>query len=294
MTINQGSNGSNSKTAVIPIPVPVGGGNKKEVRELEDSLARMQVRQDQMAAEIARLTRDSTTVLLDSSVTSTDTTFVAGATTVLSNDSIASVDSTMVEIPFDRLTYDRHNATLNDLMLDRIGLLEMYLSLQEQEAPDSVRYDLEQQVQLLDAQVAALRDSIAALHFQGEVEPDKATLKSDSLRIHTNRASTDTLFFSSGSRYVQDRYRERLRMIAVDFLSQGKGKLIVTGHSDRSGKATFNLTLSQQRAEAVAKVLREAGVPDSAMTVKGLGEKLAQSTYNVKERNVVVQMVILD
>lgn len=46
----------------------------------------------------------------------------------------------------------------------------------------------------------------------------------------------------------------------------------VAGHTDASGSASFNEKLSQQRAEAVAKVLVESGVPAELVTAKGYGQ----------------------
>lgn len=49
-------------------------------------------------------------------------------------------------------------------------------------------------------------------------------------------------------------------------------KLTVTGYTDASGSDQENLTLSAQRAEAVAAVLRDNGVPEGQVTAVGKGE----------------------
>ena len=68
--------------------------------------------------------------------------------------------------------------------------------------------------------------------------------------------------------------------------------MLVTGQTDRSGNAAFNKRLSQDRADAVKRVLVEAGVPIGVITAKGLGEQLAQHAYDESERVVVVQAVM--
>lgn len=68
--------------------------------------------------------------------------------------------------------------------------------------------------------------------------------------------------------------------------------ILVTGHSDKSGNSSFNLSLSQKRAERVAAILMEEGIQADRIKVKGLGEELARGTYNAKERNVVIQAVL--
>lgn len=55
-----------------------------------------------------------------------------------------------------------------------------------------------------------------------------------------------------------------------------KGKITVTGYADKgTGIPERNLKYSQERAENVAKALREAGVPDSMIvSVEGLGDTI--------------------
>ena len=142
---------------------------------------------------------------------------------------------------------------------------------------------------MLDVRIIALRDSINASGALGKVE--EPILK-DPNAAKEDFALVDTLYFATGSSSVQERFKAGLNEQAAHFLRSGKGKLLVTGHSDGSGPADFNLTLSEARAKAVAQLLSEAGVPESSMVVKGLGELLARALYSEKERNVVVQMVV--
>ena len=46
----------------------------------------------------------------------------------------------------------------------------------------------------------------------------------------------------------------------------------VIGHTDTSGSKAFNQKLSERRAQTVAGALTQAGVPQSAMTVTGVGQ----------------------
>jgi len=48
-------------------------------------------------------------------------------------------------------------------------------------------------------------------------------------------------------------------------------KFEVGGHTDSDGDASYNLQLSQQRAEAVKKALIDLGVAGSRLTAKGYG-----------------------
>jgi OOP family OmpA-OmpF porin len=50
------------------------------------------------------------------------------------------------------------------------------------------------------------------------------------------------------------------------------GVITVTGHTDRSGPASYNMALSLRRANAVKEALVHDGVPASAIKVIGKGE----------------------
>lgn len=49
-------------------------------------------------------------------------------------------------------------------------------------------------------------------------------------------------------------------------------RVLVDGHADRSGPESYNLALSQRRAEVVAAALRARGVPGDAMSLQAFGE----------------------
>lgn len=47
--------------------------------------------------------------------------------------------------------------------------------------------------------------------------------------------------------------------------------VVVSGHTDRIGNAAANQRLSQQRAEAVRRVLVAQGIPSAAVQAQGFG-----------------------
>ena len=60
---------------------------------------------------------------------------------------------------------------------------------------------------------------------------------------------------------------------AVTFYRQARpDRVIIAGHSDRSGPAGANVAASRRRAEAVRSYLVGKGVPDSTITVSAYGE----------------------
>ena len=82
------------------------------------------------------------------------------------------------------------------------------------------------------------------------------------------------------------------------FVAQCTGavtRIAVTGHTDTSGSATYNMALSLRRANAVKDALVREGIPAAAIGVTGKGETqlLVQTGDNVKEpQNRRVEIVL--
>jgi outer membrane protein OmpA-like peptidoglycan-associated protein len=49
-------------------------------------------------------------------------------------------------------------------------------------------------------------------------------------------------------------------------------KVVIAGYTDRSGSASYNVGLSQRRADTVRSYMAGKGIPDGAMTAQGFGE----------------------
>lgn len=79
--------------------------------------------------------------------------------------------------------------------------------------------------------------------------------------------------FASGSAQVNPEFMDVLDSIASVLDEYEKTYIDVVGHTDSRGSDTFNQTLSEQRAEAVAAVLREDGVNPVRINAYGVGEQ---------------------
>lgn len=79
-------------------------------------------------------------------------------------------------------------------------------------------------------------------------------------------------FFAWDSVYISPVARTIIEQAAADYKAGRVVQLNIAGHTDRSGSAAYNQGLSVRRAQAVAKLLGELGVPASALTVQGFGE----------------------
>jgi outer membrane protein OmpA-like peptidoglycan-associated protein len=84
--------------------------------------------------------------------------------------------------------------------------------------------------------------------------------------------TTYTVYFDYNSSRLDPTGREALRFAADAYRAGTPGAVQVTGYSDPSGSAGYNQRLSLRRANEVAGVLVQDGVPQSALTVSGNGE----------------------
>ena len=82
---------------------------------------------------------------------------------------------------------------------------------------------------------------------------------------------------------------------AQDYRQGGTPQITVTGHTDTSGSAAYNLELSKRRAESVAQALESEGVPATSIATVGRGEVdlLVPTANGVREpRNRRVEIVV--
>ena len=75
---------------------------------------------------------------------------------------------------------------------------------------------------------------------------------------------------------------------------QGKFTLVVTGYTSSQGKAGFNKLLSKRRADAVAKVLVNAGIPVKTITTRGLGAEFPIASNKTPEGQAKNRRVEID
>ena len=66
-------------------------------------------------------------------------------------------------------------------------------------------------------------------------------------------------------------------------------KVVVNGYTDTAGDESYNLDLSQRRANTVKALMVDAGVPESQITAVGMGE---DATYETDEQNRRVEIVL--
>jgi outer membrane protein OmpA-like peptidoglycan-associated protein len=79
------------------------------------------------------------------------------------------------------------------------------------------------------------------------------------------------LMFGFDSAEIQGAARSNLDALAANLNKYGNSSLLIAGHTDDVGRASYNLDLSERRAESAASYLRSRGVTGEISTV-GLGE----------------------
>lgn len=83
---------------------------------------------------------------------------------------------------------------------------------------------------------------------------------------------TVSVFFDWNSDVPPAEAQSTIQQIAASRASCGFARFNVTGHADSSGATSYNLAISERRANAVASLLEGAGVPRSDVTITGRGE----------------------
>lgn len=101
-----------------------------------------------------------------------------------------------------------------------------------------------------------------------------------------------TINFQSGSAYLAADSTAIIDELAKALTPCAGTSVEVQGHTDLTGSADVNQTLSQARAETVAKALTDKGVPAERLTAKGYGssqpvENARTATANAKNRRTV-------
>jgi outer membrane protein OmpA-like peptidoglycan-associated protein len=165
---------------------------------------------------------------------------------------------------------------------------------------DAIRADLTALKSTSGSALQAIVDRAAAIetNLASEAQRDDATtdalqqaVAADSKRIDGLVARLDTpherlveaarglILFATAQDAMRnpDAAHAVLDTLAAALIASGEN-IRVVGYSDLRGEAKFNLDLSRRRAEKVAKLLVERGVPTTALTVAARGaQKLTDS-----------------
>ena len=80
------------------------------------------------------------------------------------------------------------------------------------------------------------------------------------------------ILFTLNSAAVRSDLRRDLGVVAGNIQAYPNSTILIEGHTDNTGSASYNQTLSQRRADSVAGVLMNNGVPLARLRTLGRGE----------------------
>jgi len=112
-------------------------------------------------------------------------------------------------------------------------------------------------------------------------------------KTHREEYGSGTFEFDSAK--LTDSVSERLDNLANFLNEYPQAQVKVTGYTDSSGPAEYNLKLSKLRAQAVVDYLIAAGIDADRFTVKGMGEAnpvADNMTHEGREKNRRVEVVV--
>ena len=116
----------------------------------------------------------------------------------------------------------------------------------------------------------------------------------------TERGMVITLgdvLFHSGKAQLESGGIHNVQKLA-DFLKQyPKNKVLIEGHTDSTGSASHNQTLSEQRADAVRRALTGMGIGNDRISTRGYGEDLpvaSNDTAATRQLNRRVEIILSD
>ncbi|MDX6748420.1 OmpA family protein [Geminicoccaceae bacterium 1502E] len=94
------------------------------------------------------------------------------------------------------------------------------------------------------------------------------------------------VFFAFDKATLTDEARQTIGDAADAYRRTGAARLRVVGHTDTVGTSSYNMDLSQRRADAVARELERQGVPAQDIAMTGVGEQdlLVPTADGVRER----------
>ena len=123
------------------------------------------------------------------------------------------------------------------------------------------------------SEALAARRAEAAL-LASEVD----TLNSSLTSIESKAGEVgSTVQFRTGQTAVRDNDRARIAKLGALVAGLKDVRVRVSGYADSRGDDALNLSLSQERAEMVARELEKAGVPKERMIIEAMGERFASS-----------------
>jgi outer membrane protein OmpA-like peptidoglycan-associated protein len=156
----------------------------------------------------------------------------------------------------------------------------------EQQKADQATQQAEQYRQEREAQLVQLQEALGQIAETRRTAMGLVmTLDSKSIRFDFDKAN------------IKPEYRDILNRIAGILMTLKGYTIAVYGYTDDVGTPTYNLQLSQRRAEAVRDFLVQTGIPATIMSTKGFGKadpRVPGDSEQARAANRRVEIGIVD
>ena len=156
----------------------------------------------------------------------------------------------------------------------------------EQQRADQATHQAEEYRQQREAELAQLQEALSQIAETRRTAMGLVmTLDSKSVRFDFDKAD------------VKPEYRDVLNRIAGILMTLNGYTIAVYGYTDDIGTQTYNLQLSQRRAEAVRDFLVQAGISPTIMSTKGFGKsdpRVSGNSEQARAANRRVEIGIVD
>lgn len=96
------------------------------------------------------------------------------------------------------------------------------------------------------------------------------------------------LMFDFDSFTLTSGTQENLKALAKTLNKYDDTDILIEGHTDKTGTDAYNMTLSEDRSEAVKAYLKQRNVSGGRITTKGYGEQQLLSENDLENRRVEV------
>jgi len=149
--------------------------------------------------------------------------------------------------------------------------------------------------------------SLSACKSTPTTAPAQETLRQKQIRtlkeqgfVHTDDgwalSFADKLLFDSNQSVLNERSRGAVRKVSKALQSVGLEKMRIEGHADATGRESYNVELSEQRAWAVADSFIQSGMPKSGIIVRGMGSQspvASNATTQGRAENRRVSIIVV-
>lgn len=213
------------------------------------------------------------------------------ATTALQSGEVARAELAVTEAAKqrDRILLDARTRSAEASAADALKANEN--ARQQQAEAERAREQAVKARQEAEAQLAAAQ---AAQAKAAKLQQQLTDLQAQ----QTDRGMVLTLgdvLFDTGRAVLKSGAMVTIDRLAAFMKDNPERTLVVEGHTDSVGSDAFNLTLSQQRADAVKSALSMRGVDGNRVTTEGFGKArpvASNDTAEGRQRNRRVEVVI--